>query len=84
MSGLIGRLIVRCGTSRGAGDYVIVPKDSDFRQLAFLFGAPPKVVWLRVGNASTDVIASELRMSITLVVEFTAGGDDARLVLPRM
>ena len=36
-----------------AGGYVIVSKDSDFRQLAFLFGPPPKVVWLRVGNAST-------------------------------
>ena len=34
-----------------AGGYVIVSKDSDFRQLAFLFGPPPKVVWLRVGNA---------------------------------
>jgi predicted nuclease of predicted toxin-antitoxin system len=55
-----------------ARDYVITSKDSDFRQLAFLFGPPPKVVWLRVGNASTDVIASVLRMSISLIVEFAA------------
>lgn len=33
--------------------YVIVSKDSDFRQLAFLHGPPPKVIWLRVGNATT-------------------------------
>jgi predicted nuclease of predicted toxin-antitoxin system len=65
-------------------DYVIVSKDSDFRQLAFLFGPPPKVVWLRVGNASTDAIASVLRMSISLIVEFAAGEEDALLVLPRM
>ncbi|MGH9120188.1 MAG: DUF5615 family PIN-like protein [Acidimicrobiales bacterium] len=32
--------------------YLVVSKDSDFRQLAFLYGPPPKVVWLRVGNAS--------------------------------
>ncbi|MGE3326743.1 MAG: DUF5615 family PIN-like protein [Acidimicrobiia bacterium] len=31
----------------------IVSKDSDFRQLAFLYGPPPKVVWLQVANAST-------------------------------
>ena len=67
-----------------ARGYVIVSKDSDFRQLAFLFGPPPKVVWLRVGNASTDVIVSLLRDSIDVVEAFAAGGDDALLVLPRL
>ena len=38
-----------------AGDhgFVIVSKDSDFRQLAFLHGPPPKAIWVRLGNAST-------------------------------
>jgi predicted nuclease of predicted toxin-antitoxin system len=67
-----------------AGGYVIVSKDSDFRQLAFLFGPPPKVVWLRVGNASSRVIASLLRNCIDVVEPFAAGGDDALLVLPRL
>lgn len=35
----------------GEHAYVIVSKDSDFRQLAFLHGPPPKAVWLRMGNA---------------------------------
>ena len=64
--------------------YVIVSKDADFRQLAFLFGPPPKVVWLRVENASTSVIVSLLRESIDVVEAFAAGGDDALLVLPRL
>jgi predicted nuclease of predicted toxin-antitoxin system len=34
----------------GGNDYVIVSKDSDFRQLAFLHGPPPKAVWLRMGT----------------------------------
>ena len=38
----------------GAHDYVVVSKDSDFNDLAFMHGRPPKVIWLRVGNASTD------------------------------
>ena len=67
-----------------AGGYVIVSKDSDFRQLAFLFGPPPKVVWLRVGNASTSVIVSLLRDSIDVVEAFATAGDDALLVLPRL
>lgn len=33
-------------------DFVIVTKDSDFYELSLLYGAPPKVVWLQVGNAS--------------------------------
>jgi predicted nuclease of predicted toxin-antitoxin system len=67
-----------------AASYVIVSKDSDFRQLAFLFGPPPKVVWLRVGNASTEEIVSLLRESSDLVGEFAAAGEDALLVLPRL
>ncbi len=38
--------------------YTIVSKDNDFRQRAFLDGPPPKVVWLSVGNAGTDRIAT--------------------------
>jgi len=45
----------------GEHGYLIVSKDSDFRQLAFLLGPPPKAVWLRVGNRSTASIAEVLR-----------------------
>ena len=31
----------------------IVSKDSDFSDLAMLRGTPPKVIWLRIGNATT-------------------------------
>lgn len=40
----------------GEHGHVVVSKDSDFRQLAFLHGPPPKATWLRVGNASTATI----------------------------
>jgi predicted nuclease of predicted toxin-antitoxin system len=48
--------------------YVLVSKDNDFRQLSFLRGAPPKVVWLRIGNAPTKAIV-ELPRSRTADVE---------------
>jgi predicted nuclease of predicted toxin-antitoxin system len=41
--------------------FVLVSKDNDFRQLSFLRGAPPKVVWLRIGNAPTNAVADLLR-----------------------
>ena len=36
--------------------FAAVSKDSDFRQLAFLHGPPPKMIWLRIGNASTATV----------------------------
>ena len=39
----------------------IVSKDSDMHQRSFLFGAPPKVVWVRLGNCSTTDVANLLR-----------------------
>ena len=41
--------------------FAIVSKDSDFHQLSFVRGHPPKVVWIRRGNCSTDEVESLLR-----------------------
>ena len=35
-------------------------KDSDFHQLAFAEGPPPKVIWIQRGNCSTGEIAEML------------------------
>lgn len=40
---------------------ILVTKDSDFHQLSLVRGAPPKVVWIRLGNASTRQVAELLR-----------------------
>lgn len=40
---------------------VVVSKDSDFLELSVLRGAPPKLVWLRVGNCTTAQLADVLR-----------------------
>ena len=45
---------------------------------------PPTIVWLRVGNASTDAIASMLHMGITLVVEFAGGCGNGMSVLAHL
>lgn len=33
--------------------FTILSKDSDMHQRSFLFGQPPKVIWVRLGNCST-------------------------------
>ena len=65
----------------GERDYVIVSKDTDFRQLAFLYGPPPKVVWLRVGDVSTSVIEGLLRGSAARLEEFADSDEESLLVL---
>src|SRR5882672_9614397 len=42
-------------------DYLIVTKDADFSDLSLLLGYPPKIIWIRRGNCSTDAIEQLLR-----------------------
>ncbi len=32
----------------------IITKDSDFHQRSMLYGHPPKIVWLRIGNCTRE------------------------------
>jgi predicted nuclease of predicted toxin-antitoxin system len=61
--------------------FVLVSKDNDFRQLSFLRGAPPKVVWLRIGNAPTQAVIDLLRSRKTDVESFALDADSALLTL---
>ena len=65
----------------GAEDYAVVSKDSDFRQLAFLHGPPPKIVWLRVGNVSTDAIQVLLANSAEALEEFGQSDVEALMII---
>jgi predicted nuclease of predicted toxin-antitoxin system len=40
---------------------LLVTKDEDFHRLSVMHGAPPKVVWLRLGNCTTEDVAALLR-----------------------
>jgi predicted nuclease of predicted toxin-antitoxin system len=60
---------------------VIVSKDNDFRQRSFLFGPPPKVIWLDVGNAGTDAIAKLLVERSEIVCEYLMDNELGLLVL---
>lgn len=42
-------------------DLILVSKDADMHQRSFLFGHPPKIVWVRLGNCSTEDVAELLR-----------------------
>ncbi len=68
-------------TYAGQHGLVIVSKDSDFRQLAFLNGPPPKAIWLQLGNASTSDIVAALRRNREAMRAFSESEDEALLVI---
>jgi hypothetical protein len=49
--------------------------------LSFLHGAPPKVVWLSVGNAGRDVIARLLEGHRADLDRLDASADESLLVI---
>jgi len=65
-----------------ARGFMISSKDSDFHQRSLLFGAPPKLVFLRIGNCSTNRIAELLRDSFALISAFEADVNTSVLILP--
>ncbi|MEO6243936.1 MAG: DUF5615 family PIN-like protein [Opitutaceae bacterium] len=61
--------------------FTMVSKDSDFQQLSLFRGAPPKVVWLRVGNCPTRRIETLLRDHSVELHTFEADGLQSLLIL---
>ena len=55
-------------------DFVIVSKDVDMHDRSLLFGFPPKVIWIRLGNCSTREVENLIRSEIELINRFV--GDD--------
>ena len=50
-----------------SNDYTIVTFDSDYYDLSIVKGCPPKIIWLRIGNATTKKIARILEEDIDLI-----------------
>ncbi|HEX8737874.1 MAG TPA: DUF5615 family PIN-like protein [Pyrinomonadaceae bacterium] len=53
-----------------ANDLMIVSKDSDMHQRSFLFGYPPKVIWVRSGNCSTSDVEKLMRREFEAIKIF--------------
>ena len=79
--GLKGQVDLEVWEYAARHDATIVSKDNGFRQLSFLRGHPPKVIWLSVGNAGTDAIAELLEANRERVQTFLAEPVESLLVL---
>jgi len=50
--------------------YTIVTFDADFYEISLLKGHPPKILWLRTGNTSTDNLVRLIEENYELISEF--------------
>lgn len=62
-------------------DLNIVSKDSDFHQVSFVRGPPPKVIWIRAGNCATAEIEAMLQSNRAEILAFGAAAEAAFLAL---
>jgi predicted nuclease of predicted toxin-antitoxin system len=60
---------------------LLVTKDEDFHRLSVLQGAPPKVVWIRLGNCTTEDVARLLRQRAENVRLFAEHNEETFLEL---
>lgn len=61
--------------------FTIITKDSDYQQLSFLLGQPPKVIWLACGNCSVSSIIALIRNHEPTIKQFEKDFETALLVV---
>ena len=59
--------------------YTIVTFDSDFFDLNLLRGIPPRIIWLKFGNSTTDDIIAAFRENIDLIQEFLTNPENENI-----
>lgn len=61
--------------------FAIVSRDADFHERSFLLGHPPKVIWIRRGNCSTEEVVAILRDHHAEMLEFEHDEEGSFLAL---
>lgn len=59
--------------------YCIETFDSDFIDISVLNGFPPKIIWLRIGNSSTESIVQIIKSNYLIISEFLLSVENAYL-----
>jgi predicted nuclease of predicted toxin-antitoxin system len=61
--------------------YTIVSRDSDFNNMVSLFGFPPKVIWVRKGNCTTNEISRLLTKNMEGINRFMKDSENGILTI---
>ncbi len=69
-TGLLGADDLRIWNYAAEHGFLLVSKDTDFYERSLVFGAPPKIVWLRIGNSTVKETISLLRSRYIVIRRF--------------
>jgi predicted nuclease of predicted toxin-antitoxin system len=61
--------------------FTIVSKDADFSEISMEIGYPPKLIWLKTDNCSTDQVEELIRANYSRISALPEAEDRAILVL---
>ncbi len=61
--------------------YIIVSKDTDFSDKSLMHGHPPKVIWIRRGNCSTNTVEMLMKDHYSDIQVFVNNPDEGLLIL---
>jgi predicted nuclease of predicted toxin-antitoxin system len=61
--------------------FTIVSKDSDFEERSIVLGSPPKLIWVRAGNCTSEDIEILLRAAFSWVRRFIQEDEETFLIL---
>ena len=69
------------GNYASENDYIIVSKDADFGEKSSIHGHPPKVIWIRLGNCTTDTVEKILTDHYSDIQALAIQPDQGLLIL---
>ena len=78
--GLMGCADEEIWNYASANGFTIVSKDKDFYQRALLFGAPPKFIWLCLGNCTRDDLLALIRRQEREILTFETSAESVLVV----
>ena len=61
--------------------FALVSKDADFQQRGLLYGYPPKVVWLRIGNCTREQLVQLITAHAADIHALDANSSETILVI---
>jgi len=82
--GLLGAEDRRIWDYAAEHGFMLTSKDTDFYERSLVFGAPPKVIWLRIGNSTVNETATLLRDQYIVIHRFVHDATATFLPLGRV
>ncbi len=62
-------------------NFTIVTKDSDFSEFSLVKGFPPKIIWIRIGNCTTNDVELLFRSNTEEIEKFNSEANLGILIL---